>query len=68
MEEIKRLQKEYQRLLNVIAQLRQQIRVLKMGKRAKRTSVVMHATIPVKPLKKNIRRTQFQPAIQNQKE
>jgi len=39
-----------------------------MGKRAKRTLGVKHATTPAKPLKKKIRRTQVQPAIQNQKE
>ena len=38
------------------------------GKERKRTSGVKHATIPMKPLKGNIRRTQVQPAIQNQKE
>jgi len=39
-----------------------------MGKIAKRTSRVRHATTPVRPLKKKVRRTQVQPAIQNQKE
>ena len=39
-----------------------------MGKRAKTTSVVKHATTPAKPLKKKIRKTQFQPTIQKQKE
>lgn len=64
--EIKRLRKEQQRLLNMIKKLRQQIRVLKMGKKSKGTSVVKHATTQAKPLKKN--RTQVQPAIQNRKE
>ena len=39
-----------------------------MGKREKRTLVVRHATTPAKPLKEKIRRTQVQPAVQNQKE
>lgn len=56
-EEIKILRKEQQRLLNVIVQFRQQIRILKMGKREKRTLVVRHETTPVKPLRKKVKRT-----------
>ena len=36
-----------------------------MRKRVKRTSGVRHATTPVRPLKKKVQRTQFQPAVQN---
>ena len=39
-----------------------------MGKRAKGTSGVILATTPARPLKKKVRRTRFQTAIQNQKE
>jgi len=39
-----------------------------MGKKSKGTSVVKHATAQTKPLKKNIKRKQVQPAIQNRKE
>ena len=52
----------------MIAKLQQQIGVLKMRKRVKRTSRVRHATTPARPLKKKVRRNQVQPAIQNQKE
>lgn len=63
--EIKRLRKEQQRLLNVIARLRQQIRVWRMRKRAKRTLGETHAATLVRPPKKKVRKTHVQLAIQN---
>ena len=57
--------KEQKGLLNVIAQLRQQIKVLRMRKREKMTSGVRHATTPVRPPKKKVRRTHVQLTIQN---
>jgi len=40
--EIKRLRKEQQRFLNIIKRLRQQIRVIKMGKSSERTPGAKH--------------------------
>ena len=67
-DEIKKLRKEQQRLFNVIKQLRQQIRVLKMGKNSKGTSGAKHATTQAKPHKEKTKRTQVKPIIQNRKE
>jgi len=59
------LQKEQQRLLNIILQLCQQIRILKARQRVKRTSGRKNATTPVKPLKTKGWRTRVHPAVQN---
>jgi len=67
--EIKKLRKKQQRLLNVIKQLRQQIRVLKMGKISKRTPGAKHVATQVKPHKVKMRRIQVKPIIiQDRKE
>lgn len=64
-DEMKKLQKEQQRFLNVIKQLRQQIRVLKMGKNSKGTPGENRVATQAKPHNKKTKRTQAKPVIQN---
>ena len=52
-------------MLNVIARLRQQIRVLRMRKRAKMTSRERDTTTLVRPPKKKVRNTAIQPVVQS---
>lgn len=59
------MRKEQQRLLNIIVKLHQQIRILKEGKRVKRTPGRKNATTLAKPLKTKGRRTRVHPAVQN---
>ena len=63
--EIRELQKEQQRLLKIIVQLYQKIRIPKARQRVRSISARKNATTPAKPLKKKRQRTKVHPAIQN---